>query len=97
VGGGGVGPKIFHEKLSGKGRDRPQLDRMLKGLVEGDVLIITRLDRLARSTRDLLNLIKQIADAGATFKSLKDGRVVITSGLSSLGAEFLQRLDDRTP
>jgi DNA invertase Pin-like site-specific DNA recombinase len=45
---------------------------MLKILREGDVLIVTRLDRLARSTRDLLNLIKQIADAGATFKSLKD-------------------------
>ena len=41
----------LHEKVSGKGRDRPQLDRLLKGLAEGDVLIITRLDRLARSTR----------------------------------------------
>jgi DNA invertase Pin-like site-specific DNA recombinase len=92
--------KIFREKLSGKGRDRPELDRLLKGLAEGDVLIITRLDRLARSTRDLLNLIKQIADAGATFKSLKDawadtttahGRLMLTvlGGLAEFERELI--------
>ena len=92
--------KIFHEKLSGKGPDRPQLDRMLRGLAEGDVLIITRLDRLARSTRDLLNLIRQITDAGATFKSLKDawadtttahGRLMLTvlGGLAEFERELI--------
>ena len=64
--------KIFQEKITGKHRDRPQLDHALKALGKGDVLIITRLDRLARSSRDLLNVIKQITDAGATFSSLKD-------------------------
>jgi DNA invertase Pin-like site-specific DNA recombinase len=72
---------------------------LLKGLAEGDVLIISRLDRLARSTRDLLNLIKQIADAGATFKSLKDAWADTTTAhgrlmLTALGglAEFEREL-----
>jgi DNA invertase Pin-like site-specific DNA recombinase len=64
--------KVFQEKVTGKHRDRPQLERLLKKLEPGDVLIVTRLDRLARSTRDLLNLIHQIGEAGASFKSLKD-------------------------
>ena len=64
--------RVFQEKVSGKNRDRPQLERALEALGEGDVLIITRLDRLARSSRDLLNIVKQITDAGATFRSLKD-------------------------
>jgi DNA invertase Pin-like site-specific DNA recombinase len=41
-------------------------------LESGDVLVVTRLDRLARSTRDLLNVIKEVSDRGAGFKSLKD-------------------------
>jgi DNA invertase Pin-like site-specific DNA recombinase len=92
--------KLFKEKLSGKNRDRSELNRMLKTLREGDVLIVTRLDRLARSTRDLLNLIKQIADAGATFKSLKDhwadtttaqGRLMLTvlGGLAEFERELI--------
>jgi DNA invertase Pin-like site-specific DNA recombinase len=92
--------KIFKEKISGKDRDRSELNRMLKVLREGDVLIVTRLDRLARSTRDLLNLIKQIADAGATFKSLKDhwadtttaqGRLMLTvlGGLAEFERELI--------
>ena len=92
--------KIFKEKLSGKNRDRSELNRMLKVLGEGDVLIVTRLDRLARSTRDLLNLIKQIADAGATFKSLRDhwadtttaqGRLMLTvlGGLAEFERELI--------
>jgi DNA invertase Pin-like site-specific DNA recombinase len=44
----------------------------IKALVPGDTLIVTRLDRLARSTRDLLNVLAQIGDAGASFKSLAD-------------------------
>jgi hypothetical protein len=64
--------RVFREKISGKALARPELDRTLRAIGSGDVLIVTRLDRLARSTRDLLNTIKQIADAGATFKSLRD-------------------------
>src|SRR3954469_16378490 len=50
----------------------PELKRRLKALGKGDVLVITRLDRLARSSRDLLNAIKEITHSGATFKSLRD-------------------------
>jgi DNA invertase Pin-like site-specific DNA recombinase len=92
--------KIFQEKITGKHRNRPQLDHALKMLRKGDVLIITRLDRLARSSRDLLNVIKQITDAGATFKSLKDswadtttahGRLILTvlAGLAEFERELI--------
>jgi DNA invertase Pin-like site-specific DNA recombinase len=92
--------KIFQEKLSGKNRNRPQFEHALKLLRPGDVLIITRLDRLARSSRDLLNVIKQITEAGATFRSLKDtwadtttahGRLILTvlAGLAEFERELI--------
>jgi DNA invertase Pin-like site-specific DNA recombinase len=92
--------RVFQEKVSGKNRDRPQLERALEALGEGDVLIITRLDRLARSSRDLLNIVKQITDAGATFRSLKDhwadtttaqGRLILTvlGGLAEFERELI--------
>jgi DNA invertase Pin-like site-specific DNA recombinase len=62
--------KIFQEKISGARSDRKQLTRLMAVLAKGDVLVVTRLDRLARSTRDLLNLLGTIADKGAGFKSL---------------------------
>ena len=73
---------------------------MLKTLGEGDVLIVTRLDRLARSSRDLLNIIKQLIDVGASFKSLKDqwadtttahGRLILTvlAGLAEFERELI--------
>jgi DNA invertase Pin-like site-specific DNA recombinase len=52
--------------------DRPELAKLIRRLGEGDVLMVTRLDRLARSTRDLLNILDTIAKAGAGFKSLAD-------------------------
>ena len=64
--------RIFQEKISGVRSDRKQLTRLMAGLAKGDVLIVTRLDRLARSTRDLLNLLGTIAEKGAGFKSLRD-------------------------
>jgi DNA invertase Pin-like site-specific DNA recombinase len=79
--------KIFQEKISGARSDRKQLTRLMAALAKGDVLIVTRLDRLARSTRDLLNLLGTIADKGAEFKSLRDtwadtttahGRLILT-------------------
>jgi DNA invertase Pin-like site-specific DNA recombinase len=62
--------KIFQEKISGARSDRKQLARLMAGLAKGDVLVVTRLDRLARSTRDLLNLLGTMAEKGAGFKSL---------------------------
>jgi DNA invertase Pin-like site-specific DNA recombinase len=64
--------RVFSEKESGAKTDRQQLARAISALTEGDTLIVTKLDRLARSTRDLLNTLDAIAKAGATFKSLGD-------------------------
>lgn len=63
---------VYREKLSGALTDRPQLRRLLKTIGSGDVLVVTRLDRLARSTRDLLNVIEDVKQAEAAFKSLAD-------------------------
>src|SRR5207245_6712041 len=62
--------KVFKEKASGARSDRAELAKVMKRLDAGDVLVVTRLDRLARSTRDLLNVIAAIADRGAGCKSL---------------------------
>ena len=50
--------KVFKEKISGAANHRAQLHRLLKTIDAGDVVIVTRLDRLARSTRDLLNILE---------------------------------------
>src|SRR4051794_37306648 len=62
--------KILKEKVSGARADRPQLKKAIAVLEPGDVLLVTRLDRLARSTRDLLNVLDEIAHKGAGFRSL---------------------------
>jgi DNA invertase Pin-like site-specific DNA recombinase len=64
--------KIFRETASGAKTDRRELARAIKSLDDGDTLLVTRLDRLARSTRDLLNTLDTIAKAGAGFRSLGD-------------------------
>jgi len=64
--------KIFKEKVSGAKTDRAELAKVIRTLQPGDVLVVTRLDRLARSTRDLLNVLATIAEREAGFRSLKD-------------------------
>jgi DNA invertase Pin-like site-specific DNA recombinase len=64
--------KIYSEKISGAYSDRPQLAKAIAALGEGDTLVVCKLDRLARSTRDLLNTLDTIGKASATFKSLGD-------------------------
>ncbi len=64
--------RLHQEKVSGAKSDRKELARMLAALTAGDVVVVTRLDRLARSTRDLLNILDHIATKGATFRSLSD-------------------------
>lgn len=64
--------RVFAEKQSGAKTDRAQLAKALAALTAGDTLIVTKLDRLARSTRDLLNTLDAIGKAGATFRSLGD-------------------------
>jgi DNA invertase Pin-like site-specific DNA recombinase len=79
--------KVFQETASGAKTDRAALTRALKTLNAGDMFLVTRLDRLARSTRDLLNLLETIEQQGASFRSLADtwadtttphGRLMVT-------------------
>jgi DNA invertase Pin-like site-specific DNA recombinase len=64
--------RVFSEKESSAKTDRQQLVKAIATLTDGDILIVTKLDRLARSTKDLLNILDAIVKAGATFKSLGD-------------------------
>src|SRR5262245_33835036 len=92
--------KVYAEKVSGSTTDRPELAKVLRRLEAGDVLVVTRLDRLARSTRDLLNILDAIGKAGAGFKSLGDawadtttphGRLMLTvlGGLAEFERELI--------
>jgi DNA invertase Pin-like site-specific DNA recombinase len=92
---------IFREKISGAKSNRPQLVRALEALKPGDVLLVARLDRLARSTLDLLNIIASIATKGAGFRSLHDvwadtttahGRLMLTilGGLAEFERELIK-------
>ncbi len=91
---------VFQEKVSGAVTERIQLGRAIKALAPDDVLVVTRLDRLARSTRDLLNTLAAVNDAGAGFKSLRDtwadtttphGRLMLTilGGLAEFERELI--------
>lgn len=65
--------KVYSEKASGKSTDgRYELIKAIKALKPGDTLVVVKLDRLARSIRDLLRLLDEIKAAGATFKALDD-------------------------
>jgi DNA invertase Pin-like site-specific DNA recombinase len=98
--------RVYAEKISGAKSDRLQLTKMLKMLAEDDTVVVTRLDRLARSTRDLLNILHVIGKAGATFKSLADawadtttphGRLMLTilGGLAEFERDLIKaRTDD---
>jgi len=63
---------VYGEKVSGTRADRPQLAKLMAGLKAGDIVTVTKLDRLGRSTRELLDLIDRISKAGASFRSLGD-------------------------
>lgn len=64
--------KVFTEKISGKNTDRPQLKKMLEYVREGDTLVIESYSRLARSTKDLINLVEQLKDKGVNLISAKE-------------------------
>jgi DNA invertase Pin-like site-specific DNA recombinase len=64
--------KVYREKISGVRAQRPQLAKLMASLMPGDVVVVTKLDRLGRSTRELLELIERISKAGAAFRSLGD-------------------------
>jgi DNA invertase Pin-like site-specific DNA recombinase len=66
--------KIYREKVTGARADRRQLFKMLGALDPGEVVTVTRIDRLARSTFDLFAIVKRIVDAKAQFRSLAEAR-----------------------
>jgi DNA invertase Pin-like site-specific DNA recombinase len=97
---------IYREKVSGAKSDRAELGKLLKALTVGDVVIVSRLDRLARSTLDLLTILRRVTDAGAKFRSLKDpwadtttphGELMVTilAGLATFERHLIKaRTDD---
>jgi DNA invertase Pin-like site-specific DNA recombinase len=93
--------RIYRETASGAKAERRELTRALKSIRAGDTLLVTRLDRLARSTRDLLNILDAVAQAGAGFRSLADiwadtttphGRLMLTvlGGLAEFERELIR-------
>ena len=93
--------KVFGEVASGAWIDRTQLCKALDQLDYGDVLMVARVDRLARSTRDLLNMLDTVVTKGAGFRSLGDtcadtmtphGRLILTvlGGLAEFGKKLIK-------
>jgi DNA invertase Pin-like site-specific DNA recombinase len=93
--------KVFREMASGVAVDRPQLRRLLSEVAAGDVVMVTRLDRLARSIRDLLNTLAAVTEKKAGFRSLGDawadtttahGRLMLTvlGGLAEFERELIR-------
>ena len=64
--------KVFREKASGATRQRPEFQRMLDQTRSGDTIVVWKLDRLARSTRDLLNTMETLSETGAKFQSISE-------------------------
>jgi DNA invertase Pin-like site-specific DNA recombinase len=69
---GAADKTIYREKVSGARADRPELAKLMARLEAGDIVVVTKLDRFGRSTRELLDLIQWIGEAGASFRSLGD-------------------------
>lgn len=96
---------IYSEKVSGA-KERPELEKLLNKLCEGDVLIVSELTRVSRSTQDLINIVNRVMEAGATIKSVKDkwldtssaqGKLMLTifAGLAEFERDLLiERVKD---
>jgi DNA invertase Pin-like site-specific DNA recombinase len=80
---------IYREKISGARADRPQLTKLMAGLKAGDIVVVTKIDRLGRSTRELLELIERIGKADAAFRSLGDPLFDTSSSQGKLMATLL--------
>lgn len=81
--------KVFSEKQSGANSDRAQLGKVLAVLQEGDVLLATKLDRIARSTQDFLNIVDRIAKQGA-FIRLLDQPLIDTTKTDPIAKAMMQ-------
>ena len=93
--------RVFQEKVSGARQDRIELRKLVRMLRAGDIVLVTRLDRLARSTRDLLNILAALNEKRAAFRSLGDlwadtttahGRLMLTvlGGLAEFERELIR-------
>ena len=95
--------RIFADKITGTARSRPELDRLLDQLRQGDVITVTKYDRLARSLRDLLDIVDAIQAQGAGFRSLAEdidtttpaGRLVFHV-FASIAQFERERISERT-
>lgn len=95
--------RIFSDKRSGKLRDRPELDRALDLLRPDDVLVVTKYDRLARSLKDLLEIVEAVQAKGAGFRSLAEDIDTTTSAgrlvfhvFASIAQFERERISERT-
>src|SRR6201994_1598035 len=86
--------KIYREKASGAQPDRRELLKLLKAIAPGDVVIVTRIDRVARSTFDLFAIVKQIVNAGGQFRSLAEPWVDTATSTGRLMIAVLGGLAD---
>ncbi len=93
--------KIFREKVSGAVRQRPEFQRLLEQIRPGDTIMVWKLDRLARSTRDLLTTMETISEAGGQFQSLSEpwanttthaGKMIMTvfAGIAEFERELIR-------
>lgn len=95
--------RVFFDKTSGARRNRPELDRLFDQLRIGDVVVVTKYDRLARSLRDLLDIVAAVQARGAGFKSLAEdvdtttpaGRLVFHV-FASIAQFERERISERT-
>ena len=95
--------RIFADRITGTARSRPELDRLLDQLRQGDVITVTKYDRLARSLRDLLDIVDTIQTHGAGFRSLAEdidtttpaGRLVFHV-FASIAQFERERISERT-
>jgi DNA invertase Pin-like site-specific DNA recombinase len=95
--------RIFAEKVSGTKKSRPELDRMIEQLRDGDVVVVTKYDRLSRSLQDLLSIVEAVGAQGAGFRSLAEdidtttpaGRLVFHV-FASIAQFERERISERT-
>ena len=95
--------RIYSEKASGKSTNgRPELAKLMRALLPGDTVVVTKLDRIARSSRDLLNIVHDLKERGCGFVSIGDswcdttnemGRFMLTvmSGIAELERELIRK------
>ena len=96
--------EIYSEKLSGRNPKKPKLEELLSKLREGDTVIVYSLDRLGRTSKELINLLSEFKEKGIQFKSLQEGMFDTTSAMGEavfqiiaiLKAMEVQVLSERT-